>query len=130
MGSTEVDCTELLTDEQIALAGALNDSFHGSALAMIKGKKIVFDLLSGPPPDAVAVERVVSDFVRRRKDAEHYSIERTGDSVIVHSPDPFAAAHERKKGGLPPNMMKCPFCGFVTPYEEIYVVHYRAHGFT
>lgn len=125
----EVDCTELTADEQLALAGALNESLQGSGMALLKGRKIVLDDLSDSPLDERVVTATIANFVERRRDSAHYSVERSGDRIIVHSPDPLAAARGRKLNGLPPNLRQCPFCPFVTPYEEAYVVHMRSHGF-
>ncbi|HMD79214.1 MAG TPA: hypothetical protein VKF39_04440 [Nitrososphaerales archaeon] len=125
----EIDCTELTGDEQLALAGEITGALGGKAIALPKGRKIAFDTVSGPAPDERAVEAAVADFLARRNDASHYSFEVEGDTIIVRSPDPLAASHSRGVERLPPNLMKCPFCGFVTQYEELYVVHYRSHGF-
>jgi len=75
------------------------------------------------------VEVAVHDFIARRSNAAGYSVERRGDTIVVHSPDPGAASRKRRLEGLPPNLFKCPFCPFVTPYQELYVVHCRSHGF-
>jgi hypothetical protein len=49
-------------------------------------------------------------------------------TLVVHSADPVAASQKRTTEKLPPNLFKCPFCSFVTPYEELYTVHTRLHG--
>jgi len=67
--------------------------------------------------------------VSHRIDAGRYSIERDGDRIIVHSPDPVAAPRGRRQNELPPNLKKWPYCAFVTTYEELYTVHVRAHLF-
>jgi hypothetical protein len=125
----EVDCSQISADEELALAAELNGALKGRAICFINHGKIVFDSLSAERLDADAVERAVRDFVARRNDAEHYSVERIDESILVRSPDPIAASHRRRIEELPPNVYKCPFCPFVTPYQELYVVHYRSHGF-
>jgi hypothetical protein len=125
----EIDCTELTADEQLALAGELTESLGGKAIALPKGRRIVFDSVSGSAPDEGAIRAAVADFIARRKDSSHYSLEMESGDIIVRSPDPIAASHSKNVEKLPPNLLKCPFCPFVTPYEELYVVHYRAHGF-
>jgi hypothetical protein len=124
----EIDCSELTADEQLALAGEITGALGGRGLALPKGRKIVLDSLSGPKPDDRTIEAAVADFLSRRKNSSLYSTERDGDTIIIHSPDPVKAGHFRRVERLPPNLLKCPFCSFVTPYEELYVVHYRAHG--
>jgi hypothetical protein len=145
-------------DEELALASAVSDSLNGQGIALVDGEKIVIDFFGKGQLDKEVVESVVSAFVRQRKGHEFYSVERMGDSLVVHSADPIAASRKRateklppnllKLGDsllvnpsdsavsrrritekLPPNLFKCPFCSFVTPYEELYVVHTRSHGF-
>jgi hypothetical protein len=96
----------------------------------VNGGKIVFDSFGEGPLDERAVESVVSQFVEHRKEHQFYSVERVGGSLVVHSADPVAASRRRPTEKLPPNLMKCPFCSFVTPYQELYTVHTRSHGFT
>lgn len=127
---TEIDCGELSSDEQLALAAHLNEALQGRAISLVKGDRIVFDNLSGDSTDCDTVEAAVKEFVSRRRDAEHFLVERRDDTLVVRSPDPIAASHRSRPKGLPPNIFACPFCPFVTPYQELYVVHYRSHGFT
>jgi len=125
----ETDCPEVTVDEQLALAGDLSDSFQGKVVALLSGEKIVFDTIEGPPPAEQRIEQLVSDFISRRKESQYYSIERTGKTLVVHSADPLARERGRKQTGLPDNVLKCPFCSFVTPYQEAYDVHFRSHLF-
>lgn len=125
----EIDCKEMDLDEQLALASAVSDGLKGRGVAFVKDDKIVVDELSKVPVGDVA--SAVRSFVERRNDRSGYSVEVGGDSVVVHTPDPLARSRGRKDTGelLPPNLMKCPFCNFVTPYQELYNVHLRSHGF-
>ena len=123
-----IDCKELTADERMALASSISDELAGEALALIRGDDVVFDTVGQGVVKADMVEELVARFASRRKGSEHYSVERDGDRILVHSADPIAAQHGRKHNELPPNLWKCPFCFFVTPYEEVYVVHVRAHG--
>ena len=131
--SVSIDCRELTVDEEIALAAALSDGLEGRAFALVKDETIVFDSLQSPEPQKQEVEEVVREFLSKRRDAKHYSCEWAGTALVVHSADPLARSRGRKDSGqmLPPNLLKCPFsgCGFVTPYQELYAVHVRAHGF-
>lgn len=153
-----IDCRELTMDEELALASAISDSLNGEGVALVDREKIVIDSFGKGQLDKTAVESVVSTFVKQRKGHEFYSVERAGDSLVVHSADPVAASRKRATEKLPPNLLKlgdsllvnssdppasqnrtteklpqnlfkCPFCSFVTPYEELYVVHTRLHGF-
>lgn len=125
-----IDCAELTTDEQLALAAAISDGLGGSAIALVKDTEIVLDPLLNKEPDPSRVEAILKHFMSRRKDAQYYSLERSGSTFVVHSADPLARSRGRRKDTLPENLMKCPWCGFVTPYGELYTVHIRSHGFT
>jgi hypothetical protein len=124
-----IDCHELTVDEQLALAGELTGGLQGRTVALVKGEEIVLDEISSERVRPEEVRVVVQAFVSRRKDARHYSVERDSDLIIVHSSDPLARGRGRKEGQLPPNLLKCPFCSFVTPYQEMYNIHVRSHGF-
>lgn len=123
-----IDCNELSMDEELALAAEISDSLKGEGVALVNGGRIVFDSFGEGPLDEKGIVSVVSDFVERRKGHEFYSLERVGDSLAVHSANPLGAPRRRPTEKLPPNLLKCPFCSFVTPYQELYVVHTRSHG--
>jgi hypothetical protein len=125
----EIDCKELRVNEQLALAGAVTEFLAGRGFALAKGRTIVIDDLLGTKIDVETVKEAVTQFLARRKDSGHYSLEIEGETIVVHSPDPIAAARPEKMNQLPPNLYKCPYCPFVTQYEEAYVVHTRAHLF-
>ena len=123
-----VDCKELTADEQLALAGAITEGLQGKAIALVKDASVVLDATS-TDLDVSEVEAVVRRFISRRKDADQYSVDMEGDVLVIHSPDPLARGRARRMGDLPDNVLKCPFCPFVTPYQEAYNVHFRSHGF-
>ena len=125
----QIDCSQMTFDEQLALASALSDGLAGRAVALVKGDKVVFDEISKVTVDEVL--RLTRAFVAGRKDAQLYEVQAKGDEIAVHTPDPLARSRGRKDTGerLPQNLLKCPFCGFVTPYQELYDVHFRSHGF-
>ena len=122
-----IDCSELSTDEKLALASQISDRLGGTAIALVKGEDIVLDQLSAEKPDPSVVKDTVIHFISRRKKAEDYSVEVIGERIVVHSADPIAAIRRKRQKQLPPNLQQCPFCGFVSPYEELYTVHLRAH---
>jgi len=125
----KIDCSELSADEKLALASEISDALEGRALALAKLDSIVFDVLSGERLTVDALQPIVSDFVSRRKEAEYYSTEVRGETIVVHSADPIAASRRKKENTLPPNLRQCPYCSFITQYEEEYTVHMRAHLF-
>lgn len=125
-----VDCGELTADEQLALAARISDGLDGDAIALVKGREIVLDQLSGEEVSPERVEPIVREFISRRRDAQYYSLDVDGERMVVHSADPVAAAGRREQRTLPPNLKVCPHCSFVTPYQEEYDVHLRSHYFT
>jgi hypothetical protein len=125
-----IDCSELTTDEQLALAAAISDGLGGAAIALVRDTEIVLDSISNQKPDHSQVETIVKQFISRRRDSQYYSLEREGDRFVIHSPDPLVRARGRRKDTLPENLLKCPWCAYVTPYEELLAVHCRAHGFS
>lgn len=124
-----MDCSELSAEEKLSLASRISDKLEGTAIALIKGEDIVMDDLSNGGLDSVLVKDAVDDFVSSRKTVARYSVELAGETIIVHSANPASDAAKKSSGGLPPNLKQCPYCAFITPYEELYVVHARAHLF-
>ena len=123
-----IDCHEITLDEQLALASAISDGLRGKAVALIRDDRIVIDSAGKEKTEPSEVEAIARFFVSRRKDGQHYSVEREGESFAIHSPDPLVRARGRKKAQLPGNLSQCPFCPFVTPYQELYIIHVRSHG--
>lgn len=124
-----VDCSELSADEKLALAWQLSDKLEGVAVALVKGEDIVLDPLSDEGPEPSAVKDSVTDFlISQRKDAARYAVEVVGERIVVRSGDPVSAMRKKKQNQLPPNLMQCPFCGFVTQYEDLRMLHIRLHG--
>src|ERR1700722_4934429 len=120
-----IDCSELSADEKLALAAQISDDMSGSVFALVKGKDIVLDPLSSEKPELWRVQAVVADFVARRKDSSNYSMDVSGDRIVVHSADPIPALRKERQNELPQNLRQCPYCAFVTEYEELYTVHVR-----
>lgn len=125
----KIDCSELSADEKLALASEISDALEGRALALVKLDSIVFDELTDERLTVDALQPVVSDFISRRKDAEYYSTDVRGETIVVHSADPVAATRRKTEKTLPPNLRQCSYCSFITQYEEEYTVHVRAHLF-
>jgi hypothetical protein len=124
-----IDCSELAADEKLSLAMQISEKLDGMAIALVKGENIVLDEISDEKPELSVVKDAVEDFISRRKDADRYPMEEVGSRIIVHSTDPVTAERKRAQNQLPPNIRQCPNCAFVTPYEEEYSVHVKAHLF-
>ena len=125
----EVDCSELSADEKLALASEISDRLEGRVIALVKGEIVVLDQLTDELVEMNSVAPIIEEFLSRRKDAQYYSMEVEGDTVTVHSADPVATSHRKSQNALPPNLRQCPYCSFITEYEEEFVVHTRSHLF-
>jgi hypothetical protein len=123
-----VDCSELSANEKLALASQLSDELEGVAVALVKGEDIILDALSAEGPEPSAVKDSVTDFISRRKDAAHYAVEVAGERIVVRSADPVLAMRNKKQNQLPPNLKQCSFCGFITQYDDLLMLHVRLHG--
>jgi hypothetical protein len=123
-----VDCSELSANEKLALASQLSDKLEGVAVALVKGEDIILDALSDERPEASVVKDSVTDFISRRKDAAHYAVEVAGERIVIRSADPVSAMRKKKQNQLPPNLKQCSFCGFVTQYDDLLMLHVRLHG--
>ena len=122
-----VDCTELSSDEKLALADAISTGLEGLAFALPKGDSIVLDQLTEEKVDQDRVMPIIKDFFARRKASSDYSAEIKGETIVVHSSDPIAAMQKKRGSQLPPNLYQCPFCPYVTQYEEQSILHSRLH---
>ena len=125
----EIDCSELSADEKLALASQISDDLEGRAVALTKIDSIVLDQLTDEKVDLGTLQAIVGSFVSRRKDSQYYSVELDGETIVIHSADPIAASRRKTENTLPPNVKQCPYCAFITEYEEEYVVHVRSHLF-
>lgn len=125
----KIDTRELSGEEELALASSISDALDGNAVALVRDFDIVIDAFDGIAPTADSVLGLVREFVSKRKDALQYSVEKIGDIIVVHSPDPLVGTGRRRTQKLPPNLLICPYCSFVTPYQEMYDIHTRSHGF-
>ena len=123
----EVDCAELSNDEELALASEISDRLEGRALALVKQDSIVLDQLTDERLDVEALRPIVGDFMSRRKDSEHYSFEVYGQKIVVHFADPIAASRRKAENTVPPNLMQCPYCWFITQSEGEYTLHLKSH---
>jgi len=125
----KIDCSELSADEKLALASEISDALEGRALALVKMESIVLDQFAGEKLAIDSLQPIVGDFISRRKDSQYYSLEVDGETIMIHSADPIAASRRKAENTLPPNLRQCPYCAFITEYEEEYVVHVRSHLF-
>jgi hypothetical protein len=122
-----VDCRDLSNDEKAALAGEISDELDGRAIALIKLNSIVFDRLDGSEVTPESILAAVSRFISERTGSVGYSYQLEGDVITVHATIPAHADKQIDRSQLPPNLMQCPYCSFITQYQEEYNVHLRAH---
>ncbi|MDV3277497.1 MAG: hypothetical protein LYZ69_03400 [Nitrososphaerales archaeon] len=122
-----IDCSELTANEKLVLASKISERLAGSALALSRGDDLVVDQLNDGELEPDAVLSIVKEFISKAE-GPGYSLEQVKGRIVVHSPKP-ADRRSKRKNQLPPNLKQCPFCPFITPYDEAYTVHLRAHLF-
>ncbi len=120
-----VDCSELTGDEMLAMASAISERLEGTGVAIVKDDKIMIDQMSKSKITTATVLSVIEAFVSRRKDPEHYSVEVSRNSIIVHSRGPLIGGEKKTIHRLPPGFLQCSLCGFLTKDQERLSLHIR-----
>ncbi len=123
----KVDCSELSGDTKLAVAEAISQGLNGTGVALLDGKYIAIDTLSGPDIGMTQVQSILKSYISGRKDATAYRVESDGKHLVVHSSVPVSASEKRVEDRLPPGLLQCPVCGFVTVSEDAYHDHLRIH---
>lgn len=123
----KVDCSELSGESKLAFAEAISEGLDGAGLALLDGDFIVLDTLSGPNVSADRVQSILSSYISELKDASAYRIESGGKHIVIHSSVTVSPREKRIEDRLPPGLLKCPACGFVTTSEHEYQNHLRIH---
>ncbi len=123
----KVDCSELSGETKLAMAEAISNGLNGMGVALLDGKYIAIDTLSGPDVGADLVQSILRSYIDGRKDASAYRIESDGKHIVVHSSVSMSPQEKRVEDRLPPGLFQCPVCGFVTTSEDGYHDHLRIH---
>ncbi len=123
----KVNCSELSGTLKLALAEAISQGLEGSGVALLDGDYVAIDTLSGPAIGAIRIRSLVDSYLSSRKDASVYRTEEKGESIIVHSSVPASAQEKKVVEKLPPGLLQCPDCGYLTTSQEQYEDHLRMH---
>jgi hypothetical protein len=123
----KVDCSELSGETKLALAEAISAGLGGSAVALLDGNDIGIDTLSGPDVSLDRLQSILRSCISGLKDASAYRVESDGKHIAVRSSVPVTAREKRVEDRLPPGLLQCPVCGFVTTSEDGYQDHLRMH---
>jgi hypothetical protein len=123
----KVDCSELSGQLRLALAEAISEGLGGKGIALLDGSEIAIDTLSGPEVPAEHLGNLVQSFISKQKDASVYHVEVYSKSVMVHSSVPVPENEKRVQEKLPPGLLQCPVCGYVTTSQDLYENHLRIH---
>jgi hypothetical protein len=123
----KVDCSELSGEMKLALAEAITRGLDGTGVALLDGKYIAIDTLSGPDIGADRVQSILRSYISGRKDASALTVESDDQRVVVRSSAPVSAREKRVEERLPPGLFQCPVCGYVTTSEDAYHDHLRLH---
>lgn len=123
----KVDCSELNGATRLALAEAISDELRGKGVALLDGDDIAIDTLSGPEVGAAQIQSLVRSYLSGRKDESAYGVEAEGNKIVVHSSVPVSAQEKKVPEVLPPGLLQCPACGFLTTSQDQYDDHLRMH---
>ncbi|MDE1852542.1 MAG: hypothetical protein KGI38_02210 [Thaumarchaeota archaeon] len=123
----KVDCSDLSGMTKLGLAEAISDGLGGKGIALLDGKDIAIDTLSGPELGIARIQSMVVSYLSGRKDASAYSVEDKGNLIVVHSSAVVSAQEKKVSSVLPPNLLQCPDCGFLTTSQNQYEDHLRIH---
>jgi hypothetical protein len=123
----KVDCSELSGETKLAIAVVISNALNGTGVALLDGNNIVIDTLSGPEIGADRVEPTLRSYISGREDASAYNVESDGQHIVVRSSVPVSARAKRVEDRLPPGLLQCPACGFVTMSKDRYNDHLRIH---
>lgn len=109
---------------KLALAVAISDGLTGSGVALLKGDDIMIDGVSDPKP--ANVRSLVESFFSKRKDASDYSLEGSGESIVVRYAG-LIPTDRRVITRLPRGLFQCPVCGVIMKSQGVYDAHVRVH---
>lgn len=85
----------------------------------------MIDQMSKSRVTTAVVLPVIEAFVSRRKDPTYYSVEVSGDNIIVHLHDLLKGDEKKMIRRLPPGFLQCSLCGFLTKDRERLSLHIR-----
>lgn len=123
----KVDCSELSGATKLALAESISDGLGGKGVALLDGNDIAIDTLSGPELGAARIQSLVTSYLSGRKDKSAYHIEDKGNLIVVHSSETVSTHEKKVSSQLPPGLLQCPNCGFLTESQDAYQDHMRWH---
>jgi hypothetical protein len=120
----KIDCKEI-PDQILALATYLGDKSEGNAVPLVKNDRIVFDEIVLGGLDLGATARSVGNFISENDLGCTFTVEK--ETISIHSP--ILRKRSKNLNTLPPGLLQCPYCSYVTQYAEELTVHTRAHLF-
>ncbi len=125
----EVDCSELSGETKLIIARAISEGLEGTGIAFLKGDHIAIDTLSGPEIRSDRVQSILQSLVSGWKDASAYSVETpSSGQIVVHTSLPVSPKEKHVVDErLPPGLLHCTVCGYVTTSEDKYRNHLRIH---
>src|SRR5215471_1438758 len=105
----------------------ISESLVGKAVALSKGEDLVLDVFPGANVVERDVEKLVREFVSRRKEPDYYSVELDKGRIVVRSQIGFGPRVKKFTNRVPPGVHQCPACGVVLGDEPAYLRHLRIH---
>jgi len=120
-----VDCSELTGDEMLAVASAISEGLDGRGVAIAKDDKIMIDQRTKSKITVAEVLSLVETFVSRRQSPMRYSVEVSGNNIVVHSRVAPKGGEKKTIHRLPPGFLQCSLCGFLTRNRDELTLHVR-----
>ncbi len=114
-----IDCNDI-QDLLVELAAYLGDNI--AAVPVIKTRSIVLDPLVENDITAKNVSMHIENFLAKRGLSKDFNIKVNGEKIMIISISERNIEVKKEDSGL----LVCPYCGMVTPYEEVMNVHVKA----
>ena len=125
-----VDCSRF-AELKVELAGYISEKLEGAAIALVQSTDIVIDWLSDSPqyrgPDQII--SIIRSFLAAENLSAQYELDSFEDFIGINPRGGIRASKKTptKQPGLPPNVLRCAHCGYITSDEFALRLHERLH---
>jgi len=125
-----VDCSQF-AELKVELAGYISEKLEGGAIALVQSGDIVIDWLSESPQyrSSVQIISLIQSFLTTKDLSGEYELNSFEDFIGIHLRGGIQIPKRsaRKQPDLPPNVLRCAHCGYVTSDESALRLHERLH---
>ena len=122
-----VDCSQF-AEFKVELAGYISERLEGSAIALVQTEDIIIDWISDPQQESSAqVISIMRSFLDAKNLSRQFTLDSYQDFISILRGAGTPVSKNPKKPNLPPNLLQCAHCGYVTSNEMAYRFHERLH---